>query len=303
MANVDNLAKLLSAVANQDWNAARAAGLRLADTEEKKGHHGAAQLLRGALLSNGHAPAAQANGHALGDVGLLDAALTRLSGSVHLKDVSLRGSHRAQLLDIVAEWKHRRALEARGIAPRRKLLLHGPPGCGKSMTARALGTELGLPTYVIRIDAVVGAYLGQTALRIRQLFDFAERMECVLLLDEVDAIGTRRGSQRDVGEIDRVVISLMQELEHSKPRGLVVATSNVPKQLDDALFRRFDVVIDFPRPNRTELLEFARMRARARKLAMPNLASLIAGAKSYAEAERRLLARERTMILANILRS
>lgn len=301
MASVDELTKLFHAVAERDWTAARAEGMKIATAEEEKGHHTAAQVLKGALLANGHSENGVQRGDWLGDVGLLEAALTRLTRTVTLEDVALRPQQRAELAAVAKEWRHREALVSRGLAPRRKLLLHGPPGCGKSLTAQALAAELRLPVYVIRIDGVVGAYLGQTALRIRQLFKFAESVACVLLLDEIDALGTRRGSQRDVGEIDRVVISLMQELEHASPRGLVVATSNVPQQLDEALFRRFDLVVEFPRPNRNELQRFAKEKARARKLQPARkIENLLAGAHSYAEAERRLEAFERATILKSI---
>jgi len=212
--------------------------------------------------------------------------------------VTLRQRQRTQLLDVISEWKARTLLQSRGLSPRKKLLFFGPPGCGKSLTAHAVGNELSLPTYVIRIDAVVGAYLGQTAIRIRQLFHFAETTPCVLLLDEIDALGKRRGNQLDVGEIDRVVISLMQELEHSTPQGLIIATSNLPSQLDIALFRRFDEVIEFPRPRAEELRRFALGRIVARKLVPSKmLPRLLARADSFAEAERRIVDEERKAVL------
>src|SRR5208283_5165649 len=119
-----------------------------------------------------------------------------------------------------------------------KILLHGPPGCGKSLTARAIGHELSLPVYTLRFNAIVGAFLGQTAQRLRQLFEFASTTSCVLLIDEIDALGKRRGNPMDVGELDRIVISLLQELEHSEPKGLLIAASNLARSLDEALWRR-----------------------------------------------------------------
>jgi SpoVK/Ycf46/Vps4 family AAA+-type ATPase len=212
--------------------------------------------------------------------------------------VALREKHRAELQSLLSEWHYRDKLIARQIHRRKKILLHGPPGCGKSMTAQALGNELGLPTFVVRIDSVVGAYLGQTALRVRELFRFVESTPCILLLDEIDALGKRRGSPLDVGELDRVVIALMQELEHADPQGFVVATSNLPQHLDRALFRRFDQVVAFPRPLATELRRFAMDRAKAGKLvSTKKVRSLISRAGSYAEVERRIAATERAIIL------
>jgi SpoVK/Ycf46/Vps4 family AAA+-type ATPase len=300
MPKVDHLAKLLKAVAAHDWDAARAAGLEIAASEEKIGHHSAAQHLRGAMNPNGHAarPANPSNGTVIGDPGFLAAALTRVQGDVRLVDVELRPAQRRELMALSSEWKHRDALAARHVERRRKLLFFGPPGCGKSMTAAALGVALGLPTFVVRMDAVVGAFLGQTALRIRELFRFAETTACVLLLDEIDALAKKRGSPRDVGELDRVVISLMQELEHAVPEGLVVATSNVPDHLDEALFRRFDDVVQFPRPSRADIARFGSKRAIAGKIVPARkVKQLLVGATSYAEAARRITAEERSIVL------
>jgi len=303
MPKVDHLAKLLKAVAAHDWDAAQAAGLAIATSEEEKGHHSAAQHLRGAMNPNGRTtrPAAPPNGTPLGDPGFMSAALTRVQGDTLLADVALRPAQRRELMTLISEWEHRDALAARHIERRRKLLFFGPPGCGKSLTAAALGIALSLPTYVVRIDAVVGAFLGQTALRIRELFRFAETTACVLLLDEIDALARKRGSLRDVGELDRVVISLMQELEHAVPKGIIVATSNVPEHLDEALFRRFDEVVEFPRPSRTEIARFGLKRATAGKIVPPRrLRQLLVGATSYAEAARRIGAEERSIVLRGV---
>ena len=302
MPKVDHLAGLLKAVAAHDWEAAQTAGLAIAASEEEKGHHSAAQHLRGAMNPNGkstrHSPS---TGMAIGDPGFLATALSRLGGDTSLEDVALRPPQRRELTALIAEWRHRDALAERGLDRRRKLLFFGPPGCGKSLTATALGKALELPTYVVRIDAVVGAFLGQTALRIRELFRFAETTACVLLLDEIDALAKKRGSPRDVGELDRVVIALMQELEHADPKGIVVATSNVPEHLDEALFRRFDDVVEFPRPSVSEIARFGAKRASAGKiLASRKLKPLLARAKSYAEVARRIGAAERAIVLRGL---
>src|ERR1041385_4434797 len=138
----------------------------------------------------------------------------------------------------------------------------GRPGCGKSAAAAALAAETKLPGFLVRFDSLIGAYLGQTALRLREVFSFAEQTPCVLLFDEVDALAKRRGSPMEVGELDRIVIAFMQELEHARGQGFVVATSNLPKALDDALWRRFDLRIAFPKPSSKALGRFAERRSR-----------------------------------------
>jgi SpoVK/Ycf46/Vps4 family AAA+-type ATPase len=146
---------------------------------------------------------------------------------------------------------------------------------------------MSLPTYVVRFDAVIGAYLGQTALHLRELFRFAEQTPCVLVFDEVDALAKQRGNPLDVGELDRIVISFMQELEHSQTKGVIIATSNLPSHLDKALWRRFDLTMEFPRPSPTELRAFVLKKTREfrTKLSGSQIKRFIK-TRSYAEAEK-----------------
>jgi hypothetical protein len=304
LADLNHLAKLFRAVAARDWNSAVAVAREVASAEERIGHHVAAQRLRGALTSNGHGLRADSVGEGpeLSQSGsstyLLSNALTPIEPGRDFSALRLRRSMRTELVEVISEWRQREKLAARRIKRRTKLLFHGPPGCGKSATAAALGRELGLSVYVVRFDAIVGAYLGQTALHLRQLFRFAEMTPCVILVDEIDALGKRRGNPLDVGELDRVVISLLQELEHSQPAGLLIATSNLAGQLDDALWRRFDLVVEFPRPSAVELRLFSAQQAKARRVALtPRLRKALGHVKSFADAEGLINAEERRQVL------
>jgi DNA replication protein DnaC len=300
MANLKHLTKLFEAISKRNWNTAETVALTLAEEEERIGHHSAAQRLRGAIRPNGHT----VGQYLQGEVGtytvndsafFLTSALSQIPAERDLSSMRLKPSNRKQLEEIVKEWRFRDELTKRGLLRRTKLLFHGPPGCGKSMTARAIGREMGLPVYVVRFDAVVGAYLGQTALHLRQLFQFAETTPSVLLIDEIDALGKRRGSPLDVGELDRVVIALLQELEHSRPVGLVIATSNLASQLDDALWRRFDLVVEFPTPSRKDLESFINALAKERNITLRTAS--INGAKNYGDAERLVQEEERRLVL------
>jgi AAA+ superfamily predicted ATPase len=178
-----------------------------------------------------------------------------------------------------------------------KLLFHGPPGCGKSLTAQALGNELGIPVFLVRFDAIIGAYLGQTAIHLRQLFHFAETAPCVLLLDELDALGKKRGNPLDVGELDRIVIALLQELEHAKPMGIIIGTSNLPEHLDRALWRRFDLDVNFSVPNKAILRPFIKAIATKRKIAISEgVIRKALRARSFAQAEAVVTAEARCAI-------
>ena len=288
MPRIDLVAKLLRAVGQRDLVSAEKIASEIAAHEERKGHHTAAQLLRGSLVGNGVNGGYIVRSHqAEFTQSVLGSALALRSSAERLSEIVLRPDARRLLDEIIREAKHAKVLASRGIRRRTKLLFHGPPGCGKSLTALCLANELNLPLYVVRFDSVIGSYLGQTAVHLRELFEFAHRTNCVLLFDEIDALGKRRGHPSDVGELDRIVIALMQELELSDNRGLVVATSNLPEALDLALWRRFDLSLSFPRPTASELRSFLRSRLRAYRIpSEPRLLRQVVESRSFAEAER-----------------
>jgi AAA+ superfamily predicted ATPase len=232
-------------------------------------------------------------------IGIVSSALVRLTDDAKLDDVVLLASARRDLDGVIHEWANRDLLQQRGLLPRTKLIFYGPPGCGKSFTARALAHELRIPVYLVRFDSIIGAYLGQTAIHLRQLFHLAETTPCLLLLDELDALGKRRGNPLDVGELDRIVIALMQELEHAKPKGLIIGTSNLPGHLDNALWRRFDLALAFKAPTATALLKFGKRVASENGIALsPKAVRSVRLAKSFAAAEATVMAEARRLILA-----
>ncbi|KYF79941.1 hypothetical protein BE11_41920 [Sorangium cellulosum] len=302
MARISNLAKLFHAVSVRDWTAARLLAEEIAEAEEKAGHHGAAARLRGALVQTGPRADEPGSGQPLESLlAVQPDLLTVLPPSGALGDVTLPREARAQLEEVLREHRNKSRLLAHALSPRSRLFFHGPPGCGKTLTARALGTELGLPVFVVRFDALVGSYLGQTSLRIREVFRFAEVRACVVLIDEIDAVGRRRGKTTDIGELDRVVISLMQQLDLSRPAGLLVATSNIPDELDVALLRRFDLTLEFPAPGSAEILAFARREASKRGIQLINgVRHELASAKTFADAEQILQVEHRRILLQGV---
>ena len=199
---------------------------------------------------------------------------------------------------MINETRHGAYLASKGIRRRSKLLFVGPPGCGKSFTAQAIANELRLAHYVVRFDAVIGAYLGQTAIHLRELFRFASANPCVLLFDEIDALGKQRGNPLDVGELDRIVIALMQELEFSETQGIVIATSNLPENLDRALWRRFDLVLEFPKPTKSELTNYTNGIKTKFRLARNTSIKGVSTATTYADAEKIVEAEARRIALA-----
>ena len=183
MPSVDELTALFRAISTRDWTSVEQAAQSVAARQDERGHHSAARRLRGALISkNGSAKRHESNGQAVATFAPAN-SLLRLDRVVELDSVRLRPKARLALAMFIREWEHRSQLQSKGLTPRRRLLFYGPPGCGKSMTASALGTALGIPVFVLRFDSIITSYLGQTAINLRHLFQFIEQEPSVLLID------------------------------------------------------------------------------------------------------------------------
>lgn len=154
---------------------------------------------------------------------------------------------------IEKEFLARERLAHFGLYPRRRILLHGYPGCGKSMSAERIAWNIGLPFLKVKFEAVVSSYLGESASNLSKLFDTIKTFPCVLLLDEFDFIAKSRDTKQDVGEMHRVVNILLNVLEDFDGPGLIIATTNLEGTIDKAIFRRFDDIIELPKPGKTEI--------------------------------------------------
>lgn len=174
-------------------------------------------------------------------------------------DMVLPSSTEERFVRIECEYAARERLGAYGLRPRKTILLHGPPGCGKSLGAKRLAWNTALPLMKVRFDALISSYFGESASNLRAVFAAAKERQCVLLFDECDFIARSRTNTKDIGEANRIVNSLLQLMEEYDSAGLLVATTNVESSLDEALFRRFDEVLFVPPPGPQEVEKLLRM--------------------------------------------
>jgi SpoVK/Ycf46/Vps4 family AAA+-type ATPase len=227
--------------------------MQLAAHEARQGHGKLAQELRELVDSakskplaiakhGGLVPMAQPRGEL---VGLLSARYP----DTRLADMILPVDLEARLERVLHEQRQQQFLRDHGLHPRRKLLLVGPSGSGKTMTAAAMAGELKLPLFSVVLDGLITKFMGETAAKLRLVFDAMGATRGVYFFDEFDAIGARRGERQDVGEIRRVLNSFLQFLEQDESQGLIIAATNHPEMLDKALFRRFDDVIEYSLPD------------------------------------------------------
>lgn len=165
-----------------------------------------------------------------------------------------------QLKRIIREQRLASRILAHGLAPRRKLLLMGPPGTGKTMTASVLAGELGLPLFQVRLDGLITKYMGETAAKLRQVFDATGRTRGIYFFDEFDAIGSQRGLANDVGEVRRILNSFLQMIEQDESHSLIIAATNHPEILDHALFRRFDDILHYALPDEPHIASVLKSR-------------------------------------------
>ncbi len=290
MASANQLIALLKSHAQGDDERFYSVVMQLAAHEAKIGHGKLAEELR-ALVDQAKArrglPPKEAEKAV--PIGRPRGELAELLGVSYPKNrlgEMVLDEHLAyQLKRVIREQRQAERLLSHGLSPRRKLLLVGPPGTGKTLTAGMLAGELGLPLLQVRLDGLITKYMGETAAKLRQVFDATDRTRGVYFFDEFDAIGSQRGLGNDVGEVRRILNSFLQMIEQDESHSLIVAATNHPEILDQALFRRFDDILHYGLPDETQIAALlkARLGRKARKgVAWKRLAAKANGL-SYAE--------------------
>ncbi|GAB3679072.1 AAA family ATPase [Salinisphaera aquimarina] len=292
MARADQIKALIQSHLDDDPDRFYSVAMQVAAREAKAGHGKLAGDLRDLV---DRAKAQQATNQAARKTvsigqprGELANLLTVSHPKGRLADMVLGDSLSCQLDRIVREQRHAADILSHGLEPRRKLLLMGPPGTGKTMTASVLAGELGLPLFQVRLDGLITKFMGETAAKLRQIFESTQQARGVYFFDEFDAIGSQRGLTNDVGEVRRILNSFLQMIEQDSSHSLIIGATNHPDILDNALYRRFDDLLHYSLPDESHLAALLRARLASKTTkSMPweYLASIAAGL-SHAEVTR-----------------
>jgi len=252
MPSVGRFLELLEAVSRRDMGAVSQVVQQVVEDEKKKKHFTAAhQLLQALEVATSDAGYDRVGTMSLTSPQPVAAPPVDFVMRIETRGVSppvLPSELERAVKGLIAEWQQESRLREAGLDARHTILMYGPPGSGKTHIARHLAEALGMPLYLVRFDGIVSSYLGETASNLARVFEFVAQNRCVLLLDEIDAIAKLRDDRNELGELKRVVISLLQSIDYAGTRSLLVAATNHPHLLDPALWRRFQVVWEVPLP-------------------------------------------------------
>ncbi len=288
MANAEQLKALLKSHMEGDDDRFFSVAMQVAAHEAKLGHGKLAQEMRtmideakgrrgvGSLVSIGRSSGELVN--------LLEASYPK----ARLSDMILSDVLADQIKRVIREQRHAGRIVEHGLSPRRKLLLIGPPGTGKTLTASVLARELGLPLFQVRLNSFITMHKGETTAKLRQIFDATSQTRGIYFFDEFDAIGSQRGLTNDVGEIHRVLHCFLQMIEQDRSHSLIVVATRYPRILDHVLFRRFDDILYYDLPDKSQIAKLLTTRLAGnavKRVKWENLADLAMGL-SYAEVTR-----------------
>ena len=256
MARSDLIVSLVKAGAAGNVGAVREVAEAIAAEERSKRHTGVADRIAKAISVTENA--AQVSQKGVSGVRVRDGSggIQRSDPDRPLSSLYLDKFVANACSELIEEQRRASVLRAHGLEPRHRLLLAGPPGNGKTSLAESLAYELSLPLFTVRYDAVVTSYLGETAQRLRRLFDYVRTEPCILFFDEFDAIGKERGDIHETGEIKRVVTTLLLQLDELPSYCVLVGATNHPELLDRATWRRFEIKLEIARPSEELMAKF-----------------------------------------------
>jgi SpoVK/Ycf46/Vps4 family AAA+-type ATPase len=258
MARSDLLVALVKAGATGDRNLARTSAEALIADERAKRHNVLADRLSGALKAqlNGQVAMTNAPSETTARGPSTRELLIERTPQRTLSDLLLPPVTREACEELIQEQRRADVLRSHGLEPRHRILLAGPPGNGKTSLAEALAEALSVPLLTVRYEAVIGSFLGETASRLRRVFDFARTTPCVLFFDEFDVVGKERGDIHETGEIKRVVSSLLLQMDDLPSWTIIAAATNHSELLDRATWRRFQLRLELPAPNEAQIARY-----------------------------------------------
>lgn len=264
MANADQIRALLKSHISQDDEQFYTVMLQVAANEAQKGHRQFAIELKNIIDKYKNAPeriiASKSPIPITQPKGELSSLLTVSYPVNRMADIVTSDTTKNRILKVLKENRNISKIKSHGLDSRRKLLLVGPPGCGKTISASIIAGELGIPLFSIRLDGLLNKFLGETNQKLRLVFEAINETRGVFLFDEFDSLGSNRAFLNDVGEIKRVLNSFLLFLEQDKSNSIIIAATNFPESLDKALFRRFDDIINFELPNQSQIKQLISKR-------------------------------------------
>ena len=304
MATFQSVKMLIKAHLENDTTTFRRVALQIAAKESNAGHTKISKEIK-ELIENTPSRVGQSAGAIISSKRKANVNVEQLLTSNYptdnLKDMVLNTKTKDELVRLLLEWRQRRNLESYGLNCRKKILLTGPPGCGKTMSASVIAGELTLPLFVVKLEGLISRYLGETSIHLKNIFDMMESTPGVYLFDEFDSIGSTRGDSKEVGEIRRILSSFLIMLEEFNGDSIIVAATNYENNLDWALFRRFDSVIKYTKPTKEECIGLIKLKIRnfeVEKIDWNNIVTYAEGL-SYAEITKATMEAIKTTILNN----
>ncbi len=279
MATAEQIKSLIKAHIDSDNDKFKTVVLQIAAYEAKHGHDSIARELKQIADKIGKTKGSILRLNNTNGMLLMDVPSNRLNDLIVSEELNDRISR------IISEFRNRNKLQKYGLVNRRKILLEGRPGTGKTFTASVIASELDLPLYTVQMDKVVTKFMGETSAKLRQIFDSIASSTGVYFFDEFDAIGADRGLDNEVGEARRILNSFLQFIEQDVSESIIIAATNNQRLLDQALFRRFDDVLHYSMPSENEIVRLFDYKLKSYDRHFSVSIDLISKAKSLSHAE------------------
>jgi SpoVK/Ycf46/Vps4 family AAA+-type ATPase len=303
MARSDLLINLVKSGASGDRTALRKTVEAIVAEERAKQHNVVAERVEkafSAVNGNGN-DAAHMSPHATDHSSRARDFIAEVRPRRRLEDLILPDATLTAVQELVEEQQRASLLRSHSLEPRHSVLLVGPPGNGKTSLAEAIAESLAVPFFVVRYEGMIGSFLGETASRMKRVFDYARTTPCVLFFDEFDTVGKERGDTHETGEIKRVVTSLLMQVDDLPSYVVVLAATNHAELLDRAVWRRFQLRLSLPAPSQKQLAFYLSVLSKRSDLKLGVSADQIAktlGSLSFGEAEQFFLDLARRQVLA-----